>query len=307
LATEAALAGALTRGVVTADELDVVVPGRPSVYLLIGSDRRADVGTAPGGVTEVRGQRADSVALVAVPPGGRPLRLLNLPRDLRVRVPGHGDQKLGGSYEYGSGSLVAAVRGLGAVVHHVIEVDFAGLTGVVDLMGGIPLDQPVPARDRGSGLVLPAGRPVLDGPAALAFVRSRDYQELRDGRWEYTEATDLGRISRQQRFLAALFAAAHDRLGVGELRRVAAEVGRHIAVDRSFGAADVRRWLRVLAYPAGGLDAHTLPTRAQVPVLEASSPFPPNHAGSVGYLMCQEPAAAGELAALARGSRGEGD
>jgi hypothetical protein len=70
-----------------------------------------------------------------------------------------------------------------------------------------------------------------------------------------------------------------------------ATVGQHISVDAAFGGSDVRRWLAVLHAPERRLAVQTLPTRLAVPVAEAASPFPPEHAGSVGYLVRQEPQA----------------
>jgi LCP family protein required for cell wall assembly len=282
----------LARNSVLASDLDPVARGKPVVYLLVGSDRRHGLPPGFGLGGDVLDRRADTVVLYAVPSTSGSVRVLSVPRDLRVQVPGHGGQKLAGAYQYGSRPLLAAVRaGTGVEVNHYVEVDFAGLTGVVDLLGGIDLDLPFPARDTVSGLRLNAGRQWLSGRMALAFVRSRTYQELRGGRWIYVNADDLGRIDRQQRFMAALLTAARSRVDIGLLRRAATATGQHINVDAAFGSSDVRRWLAVLGAPERRLAVRTLPTRPAVPVAEAASPFPPEHAGSVGYLVRQEPQA----------------
>jgi LCP family protein required for cell wall assembly len=284
----AGLAGALGRNGVSAADLARPVDGRPVVYLVVGSDDRAALPPDSGGGS-VAGRRADMLALLALPPRGGPVHLVSLPRDLRVRVPGHGEQKLGGVYEYGSRTLLATV-----------EVDFAGLARLVDVLGGITVDSPHPARDKVTGLALPAGRSRLDGRSALAYVRSRTYEERRDGRWEYVDPNDLGRIQRQHRFLAAMLSAAKDP---AVLRRVAAEVGRHVTVDGAFTSSDARRWLRMLTGAGAGLSASILPTRPRTDPEEAGSPFPPAHAGSSLQLVRREPDAASALSAFA-GSRG---
>jgi LCP family protein required for cell wall assembly len=299
-AATAGLAGALGRSEVGAADLAPVTGGQPVIYLLVGSDGRDPAATGPGGAS-VAGRRADVLALLGVPPGRGPVRLLSIPRDLRVPVAGHGEQKLGGVYDYGSRPLLAAVRAAtGIAVQHQVEVDFAGLAGLVDLLGGVPVDSPRRARDLVTGLSLPAGRSRLDGRAALALVRSRTYQELSHGRWDYVEPTDLGRIGRQQRFLAALLAAARDRRDPAVLRRVAAELGRHVTVDRTFAASDVRRWLRAVA--GRPFVAGVLPSRPRVDPGEAASPFPPAHAGSSLQLVRQEPQATAVLSAFVAGT-----
>jgi len=295
----AGVVGALGRNGVGAGDLARPVPGEPVVYLVVGSDDRAAL--RPGAGARVAGHRADMLALLAVPSRRGPVRLLSLPRDLRVRVPGHGVQKVGGAYEYGSRPLLAAVRGAtGVAVHHQVEVDFAGLGRLVDALGGVVVDSPRPARDVVTGLSLPAGRSRLDSRSALAFIRSRTYQELREGRWEYVDPNDLGRIGRQHQFLAALLAAVRAAgPNPAVLRRAAAEVGRHVTVDGAFGVADARRWLRLLAGAAPGLSASILPTRPRSEPGEAGSPFPPAHAGSSLQLVRREPDATAALSAFA--------
>ncbi|MCX7620071.1 MAG: LCP family protein [Acidimicrobiales bacterium] len=50
----------------------------------------------------------------------------------------------------------------------------------------------------------------LDGAQALAYVRSRYYQELHDGKWVYVGNADLGRVERQRTFLSALMGKIGD-------------------------------------------------------------------------------------------------
>ena len=69
----------------------------------------------------------------------------------------------------------------------------------------MPIDFPFPARDTHSGLDVPkAGKVHLDGTESLAYVRSRFYEELRDGEWVVDGTADLGRVQRQRAFLQAL-------------------------------------------------------------------------------------------------------
>jgi LytR_cpsA_psr family/LytR cell envelope-related transcriptional attenuator len=85
-------------------------------------------------------------------------------------------------------------RNTGVRVDHYIEVDFLGFDELVDAIGGVDICTPKPLRDRKARLRLRAGTTRLDGVTALAYVRARHL----DAR------ADLGRIERQQRFLAAM-------------------------------------------------------------------------------------------------------
>ena len=69
----------------------------------------------------------------------------------------------------------------GISINHYLEVDFVGFKALVDELGGITMSFPFPARDVNSGFRVDAGTQILDGEMALAYARSRKYQELHDG------------------------------------------------------------------------------------------------------------------------------
>ncbi len=50
-----------------------------------------------------------------------------------------------------------------------------------------------PARDLKSGLDVEAGTQQMDGETALAYARSRSYQELIGGSWKSIDGSDIGR------------------------------------------------------------------------------------------------------------------
>jgi LCP family protein required for cell wall assembly len=298
-----ALARTLARNDASADVLARPAAGAPVTYLVVGSDSRERLPRGTRFVGRLRGQRADSITMWWVAPG-EPPRVLSIPRDLRVTVAGHTEQKLGGAYEYGAAALAKAVKtATGLPAHHVIEVDFAGFVRAVDLVGGVTVTFRHAARDTLTGFAVAAGRRHLDGQAALALARSRRYQELRNGRWTAVANSDLGRISRQQLLLRALASRLRGVDDPWTLRRALAGLRQHIAVDESFGHRDVARLFAVVAEHAGAIAVTTLPTRPRIPAHEAMSPFPPAHLGSVGYLVRDEPAASAVIRAFMRGGR----
>lgn len=291
-ASEAPLLGDLAvtalTGVRVDDDLGPVLaalrPGTPEHLVLVGSDRRED-----GLVT---GAHADAVLLLSAAPSGR-TTAVSLPRNLRVESPAHGPVKLSQSLALGRSELVLAVRGLtGLPLHGYLEVDLAGLAAAVDGVGGVYLDLDAPARDSTSGLDLPAGRRLVDGAGALAYVRSRQHEQWLEGAWRATADGDLGRIGRQHRLLMALLPALPDP--GPDLALLARSVGPHMVVDR---LATARRALAAL--PVAQL--RTLPTVPTQPDAMRSSPFRPAHNGAAPYV-APTPTGRAWLSAVGAGS-----
>jgi len=281
----------LQRSTVPTDALDRARPGETTVYLVVGSDRRDP---AAGSDQGVQGERADAIMLWAVPITGT-VTALSLPRDLRVHVPGHGDSKLHGVLAYGPEALVAAVRALtGIPVHRYVEVEFSALTRVVDGIGGVLVTVPFAARDPAVGLDLSGGTQRLDGATALAYVRSRHYEERTPAGWVTTAPGDLGRIDRQHGLLHALFEQASSRCASLNCLAVLRDFGASLTVDPGLDGADVRHIMTALGEADTEIRTVTVPTRPERPADDSLSPFPPAHLGSLGFRVLDQPAA-GEL------------
>ncbi len=184
-------------------------------YLLVGSDTREGVDpNSPdfqviGDGAGVGGRRSDTIMVLRQERNGG-AALLSLPRDLWVEIAGTGkSQRINTAYNDGPERLAATVtQSLGIPIHHYVEVDFIGFKNIVDRLGGVEVCVPAAALDIHSGLELDAGCQVLDGVQALAFARSRYYQEWNGERWVTDPRSDLGRIERQQQFLRAAISGA---------------------------------------------------------------------------------------------------
>jgi LCP family protein required for cell wall assembly len=189
---------------------EVVDDGPPVNFLLVGSDSRdgadldADDIGAIGTLDDVQGQRADTIMILRRDNDGG-VALTSLPRDLWVPIAGTGRSgRINGAYNEGAERLAATVtEALGIPVHHYVEVDFFGFKDIIDSVGGVDLCVEYVTRDTRSGLNLDPGCQTLDGTMALAFARSRYYEEFRDGQWRVDGSADLGRIRRQQLFMRA--------------------------------------------------------------------------------------------------------
>ena len=268
------------------------------VVLVVGSDSREAFPEGFGArYAGVSGQQADLVMLVGIVPATGQVRLLSLPRDLKVEVDGHGRQRLGAAYEYGAPAIIRSVRLLtGLPVHHFIGLDFYGLVLLVDRLGGVVVDLPYPARDRSTGFRAGRGRRLLSGEMALAYARSRSYEERRGGRWIPEGGGDLGRIGRQQRLVAAIVARARPAGRASQLRLLG-ELRGHVTADRGLLPGRLGL-LRRLATDRAGVEAWTLPVEAPMSRAARTSPFPPFHLGGVNYLRPREPDASTLLEAF---------
>lgn len=179
-------------------------------YLLVGSDTRegvdpteADFG-AIGDQSAAGGQRSDTIMILRQERDGG-AAIMSLPRDLWVEIAGTGEsQRINSAFNEGAQRLAATVsQSLGIPIHHYVEVDFFGFKDIIDRVGGVELCVGNPARDFSTGLELHPGCQTLDGIQALAYARSRHYEEWDGFTWSEDPRADLGRIVRQQLFMRA--------------------------------------------------------------------------------------------------------
>ena len=113
--------------------------GAPQTLLLIGSDHRAG--------EPYRVANTDTMLLVRVSAQSRVVNLLSVPRDLEVRLPLAGTTitgKLNSAYSIGGPHLLLRVLGTqvlpGLHVDHVIDLNFAGFSDVIDALGCVYAD-----------------------------------------------------------------------------------------------------------------------------------------------------------------------
>ncbi|MEO1064221.1 MAG: LCP family protein [Actinomycetota bacterium] len=219
--------------------------GSGTNYLFVGSDSREGVDPNDPNAgfiigEPVTGQRSDTVMILRVEDGGA--SFLSLPRDLWLPIAGTGgEQRLNTAYADGPEQLIQTVQqSLGLPVHHYLEVDLATFSDVVDAVGGVTIDFPHPAFDDKSGLDVPTAGPVeLDGSQALAYVRSRAYTEIVDGREVVDPTGDIGRGLRQQQFMRVVLSDVTSTRNPLALARIMSAMSGGLTVDDSLGLRDV--------------------------------------------------------------------
>ncbi|MFP5256856.1 MAG: LCP family protein [Acidimicrobiia bacterium] len=252
--------------------------GSGTNYLIVGSDSRSlddlvGAGLNPEAFGDGGGQRSDTMLLLRFQ--GGEAKMMSIPRDLYVPIAETGgSSKINAAYNGGPRRLVLTVQqSLGLPVHHYLEVDFVSFARLVDALGGITIDFEHPAYDRSSGLQIDqAGPNQLDGPMALAYVRSRSYVEIIDGQPRPDPTADLGRVQRQQRFLSAVFSELGRTKNPLSLARAASSASGGVRVDDTLGLLDAIR----LGWRLRSLD----PTPVELPVRNGT-----NEAGAVLFLV----------------------
>jgi LCP family protein required for cell wall assembly len=235
--------------------------GDTLIFLLVGSDSREGLDDLEN-FGSAGGRRGDVIMLVRLNRATGDAELLSIPRDLWVDIPGQGSGKINAAYAYGGPSLLVQTirQNLGIEVNHYVEIGFVGFMEMVDELGGIELTFPYPARDVSSGLDVEAGTQMVDGKTALAYARSRKYQEHQDGGWVSVDADDIGRTQRQQQVMRAILSELKTPASVAEAGEIAGSLARHMTIDANLARSSVG----ALAWDfkgllGGDLEGQTLP------------------------------------------------
>ncbi|MCU0536528.1 MAG: LCP family protein [Hydrococcus sp. Prado102] len=170
---------------------------RPVNILVMGIDRVKD---APKGTPESFAGHSDTMLLVRFDPSDRSVRLLSIPRDSRVEIPGVGYGKVNEANMHGGPAFASRVvsRSLNdVVIDRYVRVTTDAFRELVDLVGGVEVLVPysMSYRDLSQNLEinLQAGWQTLNGEQAEEFVRFRN-----------DRFGDIGRVQRQQVLLKAL-------------------------------------------------------------------------------------------------------
>jgi LCP family protein required for cell wall assembly len=178
----------------------------PLNVLLIGSDTRIN---QDGNYGEHDGDLADVIILLHISEDRSNAVALSFPRDLMVSVPecpnpAGGDPsparefaQINSTLELGGPActLLTVQELTGIDIPHLAVIDFKGVIGMTNVIGGVEVCVAQPINDPDSKLVLAEGYHTLQGEEALAFLRTR--KSIGDG-------SDLSRISNQQVYLASL-------------------------------------------------------------------------------------------------------
>ncbi len=175
--------------------------------LILGSQTRN--GQGPGFGYDPNTNLSDNLLLVHLDATHTHATVVSIPRDTMVYepactsrfgngiVPAQQQAIIDGAMNLGGPSCaVATVEHLTDIrMDHFVEFTFNSFRTMVDTLGGVEVCLPQAVNDPFSNLHLSAGRHLITGNQALAFVRTR--HGVGDG-------SDLGRIELQQEFFSSL-------------------------------------------------------------------------------------------------------
>jgi len=207
--TKLDLTKALGKRPANSASVDKVTNLKPLNILVMGSDTR-DLGTSEFGQAKtLSGQRSDTTLLVHLSGDRKSAVVVSIPRDSMTKAPRdckdpNGKVRDGPVRQWnanfslgGPACLIRTLEGnTGIFVDHFMVLNFLGFKSMVDALGSVEVCVPTAVNDPKSHLKLPAGRSEVTGSQALAFVRVRHNIG--------NDASDLGRINRQQAFLSAM-------------------------------------------------------------------------------------------------------
>jgi LCP family protein required for cell wall assembly len=183
-------------------------PQEPLNVLVMGSDDRDAEGNNIDNQELGSADRSDTTILMHLSADRERAYGISIPRDSLVdrpecktedgeTIPGATDALW--NEAFGLGGPACTIQQFeqvtGVFVDHYVVVDFAGFEGMVDAIDGVPVCIPEDIYDPAHGINIPAGTREIEGREALNYVRAR--YTLGDG-------SDIGRIKRQQAFVAAM-------------------------------------------------------------------------------------------------------
>jgi LCP family protein required for cell wall assembly len=228
---------------------DGLLLSKSTTILLLGTDHanRTDRETA---------RRSDSIMIVRTDPKRGRLAFLTIPRDLRVDVRGLGQAKINAAFQVGGSALaVRTIRDFtGIPINHVAIVDFGSFRDLVDAVGGIEVDVPVPIIsnkfdcpldtqaecDRWPGWRFGRGKQHMDGRRALVYAR------IRENKLNPRE-NDITRGERQQQVLTAITRKLTSPGTAARMPLVGDELLEPLATDLSTWQVTQLGWLRFRA------------------------------------------------------------
>ncbi|MPQ23921.1 LCP family protein [Bacillus paralicheniformis] len=193
--------------------------------LLMGIDAR------PG--QSMDKERSDAMVLATFNRKDKSVKLLSIPRDSYVNIPGHGFDKITHAHSLGGRDLsTETVENLLDIpVDYVMEANFSAFKEVVDELGGVPItikeDYIVRQikKDTKGKVNLQTGEQTLDGEEALAYVRTRKAD------------TDLKRGERQMEVIKSIINKSKSLTAIPAYDDILDTVGKNVSMNLSLNDA----------------------------------------------------------------------
>ncbi|WP_299094711.1 LCP family protein [uncultured Metabacillus sp.] len=197
----------------------VSISNDPVSILLMGVENYSSGGN---------GGRSDTLMVATFNPEDQTMKLLSIPRDTRVDIPGEGRDKINHSFSKGGKELtIETVEDfLNIPIDYYATVNFEGFKNIVDIVGGITVNVPFDFTQnsddpKAEKLEFTEGPMELDGRHALAYARMR-YQD---------PMGDIGRNERQQEVVKAVIDEIASAGTLFKVDQITDEVGNNVETN----------------------------------------------------------------------------
>ncbi|WP_280770596.1 LCP family protein [Salipaludibacillus daqingensis] len=194
----------------------------PISVLFLGLDSRED---------DLSG-RTDAMILATFNPDEKTIKMLSIPRDSYVDIPGRQNKdKINHAHAFGGVNMtIDTVENLFDIpVDYVVSLNFTAFMEIVDTIGGVEVDVPMPISDTDNAtygtIEIDEGIQTLNGEEALAYARMRK-QDPRG---------DLGRGDRQKDVIEAIIKQSANFRTITRFGSLMDSLERNLSTNLSFG------------------------------------------------------------------------
>ncbi|MFD7285134.1 LCP family protein [Streptomyces sp. NPDC059863] len=224
--------------------------------LVIGSDARTDGNSELGGGSKDDIGRSDTAFLLHVYADHRHAVAVSIPRDTLLDIPpcqlpdGRWTEQRSNAMFNAAFSVGQTVKGnpactqntveklTGLRVDHTVVVDFKGFAQLTEVVGGVRVcvPQDIYQKDLNPNRTTPGERIFTKGTQTVSGQKALDYVRIRHG---MGDGSDIGRIKRQQAFVASLLKKVKEQgLTPAKLLPLANAATHSMTVDPGLGSAD---------------------------------------------------------------------
>lgn len=213
--------------------------------MLIGSD---SMSTGDHG-------RSDSLMILSLDLRHKKIKVTSLMRDIWIKIPGQGKDRLNAAYAYGGPKLTIETieRNFGIYIDRYAIVDFDGFSGIIDSLGGIDLELSasecayINKYSGDSNILKGSGLKHLTGLQALHYSRDRN-----------SIGSDYDRTSRQRNVIKAVVSKLK-QANIGQITELLTIVGPMITTN--FKTSEISRLAtKSLTYLNYDVEEFRLPT-----------------------------------------------
>ncbi|PRO65679.1 LCP family protein [Alkalicoccus urumqiensis] len=175
--------------------------------------------------------RSDALLLATFNQEEGSVKVLSIPRDTLVDIPGRGEDKINHAHAYDGVDLtIDTIEGLLDIpVDYFVTLNFVSFVEIVDIFDGVTVDSPMAftemdSDDNPGAIEIEEGEQTLDGEEALAYARMR----------KMDPEGDIGRGERQQQVLEALMRKGASFRSITRFDDVMGSLEEHLKTNLSF-------------------------------------------------------------------------